>query len=79
MEEPYYLTLNQIGKLTDTQIVGLYGRERDKDGKPKPVGPERPRGYTTPEEAETAFMNMVMAFGYTPDAAKAAWDKSREK
>lgn len=79
MEEPYFLTLDQIGKLTDAQIIGIYGRERDDKGRPKKIGPDRRRKFATPEEAYTAFLNILAAFGKSEDEARTAWEKSRTK
>jgi superfamily II DNA helicase RecQ len=41
MEEPFVMRPDEVAKLTDAQIMGLWGRPRDeKTGLPKPVGPE---------------------------------------
>lgn len=77
MEEPYGLDPDRIAKLTDAQIVGMYGRERDaKTGRPKPVGVKANRDYRTPEESKAAFVSLVTALGgLTSDQAEAAWAK----
>ncbi len=80
MEEPYYLRPDEIAKLTDSQIVGLYGRDRDpKTGAPKPVGPEKRRHYSTPEENKERTISILKVFGKTQAEAEAIWEKARMK
>lgn len=68
MEEPYQLTPAQIAELTDAQIIGLYGRPRDeKTGVPKMVGVDGQRKYLTPEEKKAAALNLLAAFGMSPE------------
>lgn len=66
MEDPYYLSIEQIAGLTDAQIIGLYGRPRDKNGVPKKVGVHGQRNFKTPEELKKeyqGFMDMFRMFG----------------
>jgi hypothetical protein len=35
LEEPYFLTIDQVGSLTLRQLFFLYYRDRNKDGTPK--------------------------------------------
>lgn len=77
MLEPYLLKPSQIAELTDAQIIGLYGRERDDKGMPKPVGPERRREYLTPEDKKANFVNLLRAFGKSEAEAEAVWSKTK--
>lgn len=78
MEEPFGLRAAEIAELTDAQIMGLYGRERDsKTGAPLPVGVETKRKFTTPEEARANFINVTMAFGKSYEQAVEMWDRKR--
>lgn len=80
MEEPYYLRPQDIAKLTDAQIVGLYGRERDsKTGAPKPVGPDERRKFRTPEEAKEQGLNVLTMLLGSREKALAAMEKAKIK
>ncbi len=77
MESPYHLTPDQIAGLTESQIVGMYGRPRDpKTGAPKQVGVKPRRDYRTPEESKMFFVELYTKLaGKTVEEAEAAWDK----
>jgi len=79
MEEPYYLRPDEIAKLTDLQIIGLYGKPRDEKGVPKTVGPDEKRKYRTPEEAKEQGLNVLTTLLGSREKAIAAMDKARVK
>lgn len=79
--EPYNRTEDQVARMTDAQIVSLYGRERDeKTGAVKPVGVEKKRDYMDPEAAKAEFTHIMRMFGNKSDAEiEAAWERGRTK
>lgn len=81
MEEPFGMRPREIAELTDAQIVGLYGRERDaKTGVPKPVGVQSRRKVVDPAAEKEQFISFLMELaGKTFEEAEAAWDKGRLK
>lgn len=80
MEEPYYLRPDEIAKLTDLQIVGLYGKERDaKTGVPKRVGVHDARKYQSPEEAKEFGMGLLTQLMGSREKAEALMAKAKLK
>lgn len=53
------MTLDEVGALTVRQISFLYYRERDKQGRPKPL----PYYFTPKDEKRRAQLEMFRAFG----------------
>lgn len=80
MEEPFGMSPDHVAKLTDAQIVGLWGRQRDaKTGVAKPVGPQVRRKFSTPEQAKEQWVSLLQTFGKSQAEAEAAWEKGRSK
>jgi hypothetical protein len=75
MEEPFRLSVDEIAKLTDAQIVGLYGRPRDEKGVPKRTEVDGQRKYKTRNELKKEFMDGMRAFGMDDEKAEMAWEK----
>lgn len=78
MEKPFGMRPEEIAKLTDAQIFGLYGRDRDeKTGVAKPVGVEGRRPYKSPEKVKEEYLSLMRAFGASDQAAEQAWEKAQ--
>lgn len=59
LEEPYFLTIDEVADLTVRQISFLYYRERTKEGKAKTL----PYYFKTEEDKKQEKINMFKAFG----------------
>lgn len=59
LDEPYLLRIEEVSLLTIRQIYFLYYRERDKDGKAKPL----PYLFADPEDKKKAKIEQFIAFG----------------
>lgn len=65
--QPFHLTLDDIAKLTDRQIVDLYFHKRDKHGVVEPEGylPD-----STPMQEDLSMMTLGKALGIPSDKLK---------
>src|SRR5437868_936613 len=71
--EPYYLSLEEIRKLTPYQLARVYGHERDDHGRPV-LGP-RPK----PPTYEEGFRALWRARGLPEHLVEARWKLYRRE
>lgn len=85
-QEPWCFTPDQIGRLTDWQIMELYGKPAAKRAErlgaptaPKALGGRRENAPDaepgTPEHRAQIVAGMVQAMGWKPERAAAEYDR----
>jgi hypothetical protein len=74
-DEPYLLSIDQIGDLTDYQIWRIYGKDRDANGRAKPIpgsfGSSQRETHLVDEKAQ--FLNMGLALGIRLEELETSW------
>jgi len=73
--EPFLLTLEEIGELTDWQIEKVYGHPRNKKtGQVEEVPPETPRRMTM-EQRREQFISLGLALGQKREVLERTWEE----
>lgn len=83
MREPFWLSIDQIGKLTDWQIAELYFRKLHTDEDDEPAAIPEPQ---TEEDVRAWCASVAASFNIPPekfdawaDKAIAAWKRDKEE
>lgn len=75
--EPYCLSMEQIAKLTDYQLYGIYCYPRDDHGRPLPSHPD-PAEVEGPVTFEQAFRHGLRQKGYDEAGIEREWQRHQQ-